>query len=333
MPLSASIANMRQRDFIRLMDFSAQELEQLLLLAATMKAGHDRHPYLAGRNVGLLFAARSTRTRVSFQVAVSQLGGHPAQYDAADLHMSTYESLKDTGSVLGRYLDAIVIRMFDMSAYGQARASLDNLAHYSRAPLINALDDKDHPCQTMADLLTLRERFGQEYTRKRLVMTWAYSERQQSPGVLHSMLTAAALLGMRVTFAHPPGFELDDEYLAFARQAARTSGAAIDVCHSLHEAAEGADVIYAKTWKSLHLPTDDEQRLKERIRDDWRVSSEHFARANPGAVYMDCMPFIRGQQVTAEIADGERSIIYDQAENRLHAQKAILAALIGSDQS
>jgi ornithine carbamoyltransferase len=319
---------MRGRDFISLMDCSAAELEQLLELAVVLKAGDTCPPYLAGLNVGLLFAARSTRTRVSFQVAVSKLGGHAEQYNDQDMHMSTYETLKDTAAVLGRYLDAIVVRLYDMSAYGRGRASLNTLAEFSRAPIINALDDKDHPCQVMADLLTLKERFGEGYKRKRLVMTWAYSERQQSPGVLHSMLTAAALLGMHVTFAHPAGFELDPEYLAFAERAARESGARINFSQSLDEAAYGADVIYAKSWKSLTMPSAEEQQFKERIRHAWCVSSAHFQRANPAALYMDCMPFIRGQQVTAEVVDGERSIIYDQAENRLHAQKAILASLL-----
>lgn len=322
------VSSMRQADFIALKDFSAEQLDQLVELAAAMKADRQQPKYLADKNVGLLFAARSTRTRVSFQVAVNQLGGQAAQYDTADLHLSVYEPIKDTAAVMGRYLDAVVVRLFDMSRYGQGRESLRTMAEYSQAPIINALDDKDHPCQVMADLLTLRERFGPDYRRKKLVMTWAYSERQQSPGVLHSMLSAAALLGMRVTFAHPEGFELDPEYTAFAQGAARESGAQIDFSRSLEEAAEGADVIYAKTWQSLTLPAEQEQRYKAELRETWRVSDAHFALANPGAAYMDCMPFIRGQQVTAEVADGPRSIIYDQAENRLHAQKAILASIM-----
>jgi ornithine carbamoyltransferase len=321
---AAPLAHLRNKDFIHLLDLSKADLERLVDLALAMKQGRNKEKYLVDKNIGLIFMMKSTRTRVSFQVATSQLGGHAEQYNAEDMHLSTYETLMDTAAVLGRYLDGIVLRMFNLDQYGQGRDMMQTIAKYADVPVVNALDEKDHPCQVLADLVTLKELFGDQYRQKKLVMTWAYSERYQSPGVLHSMLTAAAILGMNVTFAHPSGYELDEEYLAFARN----SGSAITFCNDLSEAAEGADVIYTKSWKSLTLPKADEQLLKEQIRDQWCVTPQHFKLANPGARFMDCMPFIRGQQVAAEVADGAQSVIYTQAENRLHAQKAILASLL-----
>jgi ornithine carbamoyltransferase len=159
-------------------------------------------------------------------------------------------------------------------------------------------------------------------------MTWGYSKRQKSLGVLHSMMTAGSMLGMDLHFVHPKGFELDEQYVEFSRESMKKSGGSLEFSNDLMEASEGADVIYVKNWKSLKMTKEEEEQFKEGIQPDWCVNSEHFKRANPGALYMDCMPFIRGEQVTAEVADGPNSIIYDQAENRLHSQKAILASLL-----
>lgn len=320
--------NIKNRDFISLLNFNEAELEGLINLALEMKAGRVTEQYLKGKYLGLLFTVASTRTRISFQVGAAQLGAHAEYYNASDLQLSNHESLRDTASVMSRFLDAIIVRLYDMNCYGQGREGLLTIAENADIPVINALDDKDHPCQVMADILTLRERFGEDYKKKKVVMAWGYSKRQKSLGVLHSMLTAASLLGMNIRFAHPNGYELDEEYLSFAEREMTKSGGTLEFSNDLMEAAEGADVIYVKNWKSLKLSKDEEDKFKYEIRDDWCVSSEHFKRANPEAYYMDCMPFIRGEQVTAEVADGTQSIIYDQAENRLHMQKAIMASLI-----
>jgi ornithine carbamoyltransferase len=320
--------NIKNRDFISLKDFSREELESLVALALELKHGDDRTEYLKGMNLGMLFTVASTRTRVSFQVGARQLGGHAEYYNSRDMQLSNHESLMDTASVLSRYLDAIIVRMYDMTAYGQGREGINTLARYADVPVINALDCTDHPCQVMADVLTMREKFGSGFRKKKVVMAWGYSKRQKSLGVLHSMMTAGSLLGMDVTFAHPKGFELDEEYVSFAAREAERSGARISYSNDLLEASEGADVIYVKNWKSLQMSREEEEQYKESIKQDWCVTSEHFRRANEGAVYMDCMPFIRGEQVTAEVADGPQSIIYDQAENRLHMQKAVMAALL-----
>lgn len=320
--------NLKNRDFIDLQDFSRAELESLIALAMAMKYGDDRERYLDNKNLGMLFTVASTRTRISFQVGARQLGGHAEYYNSADLQLSNHESLMDTASVMSRYLDALIVRMYDMQAYGQGRESIRTIAKYADIPVINALDDIGHPCQVMADILTLREKFGEQYRSKKIVMAWGYSKRQKSLGVLHSMMTAGSLLGMNVTFAYPEGFDLEEKYVSAARAALESSGGTLAVSNDLLEASEGADVIYVKNWKSLQMSKDEEKDYKEGIKQDWCVTSEHFRRANPGAFYMDCMPFIRGEQVTAEVADGPQSIIYDQAENRLHMQKAIMAAII-----
>jgi ornithine carbamoyltransferase len=319
---------MRNRDFLNLMDFSRDELEQLLKLAADMKAGKDRERYLQDKYLGLLFGVASTRTRISFQVGASQLGGHAEYYNASDLQLSNHESLMDTAAVMSRFLDAIIVRQYDMNNYGQGAENLKTLAQHASVPVINALNDKDHPCQVMSDLLTLKEKYGEAYRNKKIVMAWGYSKRQKSLGVPQSLMTAGSLLGMNLRFVYPKGFELDGEYLAFARRALRESGGTMEFSNDLREASEGADVIYVKNWKSLKMKREEEDIFKYEIRHDWCVDEEHFRRANPGAYYMDCMPFIRGEQVTAEVADGPNSIIYDQAENRLHMQKAIMASLI-----
>jgi ornithine carbamoyltransferase len=319
---------MKNRDFINLMGFESAELEALIEFAIKIKAGGDKKSYLKDKFIGLLFSVASTRTRVSFQVAARHLGGHAEHLNTADLQISNQESLIDTAAVMSRFLDAIIIRMYDMNFYGMGRESLNTIAQHSKAPVINALDDKDHPCQVMADLLTLREKWGADYKKKKLVMAWGYSKRLKSLGVLHSMMTAGSLLGMNVRFAYPKGYELDEEYVAFARRAVKESGGTLEFSNNLNEASEGADAIYVKNWKSLKMSREEDERFRGEIRNEWCVNSGHFKRANPGALYMDCMPFIRGEQVTAEVADGEQSIIYDQAENRLHMQKAIMASII-----
>lgn len=321
--------NMNGRDFISLKDFTKDELEGLIDLAERMKAGEDTQQHLKDKYFGMLFTVASTRTRISFQVGARQLGAHAEFYPSECLQLSNQESLQDTAAVMSRFLDGLIIRTYDMTSYGKGRNDILTMAKYANVPVINALDDKDHPCQVMADVLTLSEKFGKDYKKKKVVMTWGYTRRQKSLGVLHSMMSAGALLGMNLRFAYPKGYELDEEYVAFASEAMRDSGGTLEFSHDLNEASEGADVIYAKNWKSLSMSKEKDAEYRDSIKEEWRISSQHFKRANPGACYMDCMPFIRGEQVTAEVADSENSIIYTQAENRLHMQKAIMASILG----
>lgn len=320
--------NLRNRDFISLMNYNQEELESLLSFALDIKSGQDTHRYLADKNIGLLFSVASTRTRISFQVGVNELGGHAEFYNYNDLQLVNHESLIDTAAVMNRYLDGLVIRMYDMEQYGKGREALDLIARHADIPVINALDDKDHPCQVMGDILTLKEKYGDDYKNKKVVFTWGYSWRQKSPGVPHSMMIAASLLGMNITFAYPEGFDLDRDYVDFARRAAARFGGKLEFSNNLTEAVEDADVIYVKSWKALYLPGEEDSRIRSEVRDQWCVSDRHLKRANPGVYFMNCLPIIRGEQATSEVVDGTHSIIYDEAENRLHIQKAIMGALI-----
>jgi len=313
-------------NFIDLRDFTREDLENILSIAAAIKAGElDVSDLLKGKNFGLLFKSASTRTRISFQVGIRQMGGFPEHLKMADLQISNHESLKDTASVLGRYLDGLIIRMYDIDKYGWGRESLKTFAKYSKIPIINALDDKDHPCQVMADLLTLKEKFGENYKRKKIVFTWAYADRQKSPGVPQAMLSAGSILGMDITFAYPEGFDLDPAYVEDAKIAIELSGGTLNFSNNLMEASKGADVIYAKSWKALSKTEEEDFEIRKRVRQDWTISNKHFEKANSGALFMNCLPIIRGEQATAEIIDRPDSILYDEAENRLHAQKGILA--------
>ena len=323
-----SVADLHGRHFLRLRDFTGDQLEAILALAADLKAGRDRRPHLAGRNLGLLFGVASTRTRVSFHVAARQLGGDAEGYDFAQLQVSNDESLIDTAAVLGRYLDALVVRMYDLSRYGWGQQGLETMARAAGVPVINALTDVEHPCQVIADVLTVRETFGDDWRARKVVLTWAWAKRQKSRGVTHSWLAAAALLGMDLTVAAPAGYEPDADYLDFARRAASVSGGRLRFSDDLDAACAGADVIYAKSWMSTRGGRDDDERLRAGLRH-WRVGRRHFERANDGAVFMDCMPLIRGDEADADVVDGPMSIRYQEAENRLHSQKAILAALLG----
>jgi ornithine carbamoyltransferase len=322
------VRSLAGKDLLGLKDLGADELLHVLDLAAELKSGSRNGRPLDGRYLGMLFTVPSTRTRISFQVAAHRLGAHAEHYSPDQLQLSNHESLIDTAEVMNRYIDGLIVRLYDMSRYGEGRRSLELLAERFDGPVINALDDKEHPCQILADVMTVRERFGESFRDKKVVLSWAWAERQKSPGVTHSWLCAAALLGMRLTVACPPGFEPDAEYLRFAEDTARASGATIELSRDLDEAAAGADVIYAKSWMSLRGGREEDAALRRDLRH-WRVAKRHFERANSGAVFMDCMPLIRGDEADADVVDGPRSVRYDEAENRLHAQQAVLAALLG----
>lgn len=320
--------SLQGQDFIDLRQFSANELDSLIRLAAGIKSGEiDVSQTLKGKMFGLLFSVASTRTRISFQAAVGQMGGHAEYLGADQLQLSNQENLTDTAQVMSRYLSGIIVRMYNMKQYGQGRASLEQLADNASVPVINALDDKDHPCQVLADLLTMKEKFGKGFKKKKLVFTWAYTERQKSLGVPHSMMVAGSLLGMNMVFAYPPGFDLDKEYTRFATETAAGTGAEISFTNDLMGATEGADIIYVKSWKALGMSSEEDKEARQRVRTEWVIGNKHFERANADAIYMDCLPVIRGEQTLAEVVDGPRSVIYDEAENRLHAQKAILHAI------
>jgi len=328
---------MKGKDFISVMDFSREELETILEVAAYLKtklAVEEPHELLKGKSLGMLFASPSTRTRLSFSTGIYQLGGQAQVYSPQELQLKNKESWKDTGEMISRFLDGFAIRLYNLKAqmgadsyeYGDARRVLRALAETARIPVINMLDDKEHPCQIMADIMTMVEKFGVDYKKKKMVMGWAYDDRAKSAGVPQTMVAAGALLGMNITLAYPPEegcYDIDPEYLEFAQKAAAASGGSITVENDIWKASEGADVIYCKSWARQ---PDVHAEKGPKYAEDWCISHKHFERANSQAIYMHCLPAKRGKEVTdALIDDPAISIVNDEAENRLHVQKAIMA--------
>jgi ornithine carbamoyltransferase len=199
------------------------------------------------------------------------------------------------------------------------------MAEAADIPVFNALDDKEHPFQIMADIMTMIEKLGPNWREKKVVMSWAYSERVKSAGVPQTMAVAASLLGMNLTFAYPKKYDVDPEYMAFANKAAEQSGAKINVVNDVFEASKDADVIYAKSWGSFLMKPEEDQEYRKQFKNDWCISKKHFDLANKQAIFMHCQPADRNFEVTDEIIDGPMSVVYDEAENRLHTEKAILA--------
>ena len=324
--------DMRGKDFVTLMDYSAEEIETILSVGFDLKrqnAMGQPHELLKNKTLGMLFAQPSTRTRVSFETGMTQLGGHAQYYSEDTMQRKNKETWEDTGLVLSRYLNALMVRLYDLEEYGMARDIMNEIRKSTTIPVINGLDDKEHPCQCMGDLMTIQEKLGADWKKKKIVMSWAYAERIKSPGVPQAMLLACSLLGADLTLAYPKGYELDDEYMAFAKNAAAKSGSKITVTNDIYDACTDADVIYAKSWGSTHgMPKPEDKEYRKQFEEDWRISDKHFALAKPVSYYMHPLPAARGEEVDDSVIDGPHSIVYDQAENRLHAQKAVLALLM-----
>jgi len=320
--------SLRGRDFISLMDFSREELETILDVSFDLKqknAVGAPHEYLKNKTLAMIFANPSTRTRTSFEAAMTELGGHAQFHTPQVMQIAHHETWIDTAKVLDRYVHGIMIRMYGLERYGMAREMLRVMADAARIPIYNALDDKEHPFQIMADIMTMIEKLGPNWREKKVVMSWAYSERVKSAGVPQTMAIAAALLGMNLTLAYPKRYDVDPDYMAFANKAAEQSGAKIEVVNDVYEAAKGADVIYAKSWGSFLMDPEEDKEYRKQFRDDWCISKKHFDVANKRAIFMHCLPADRNLEVKDEVIDGPMSVVYDEAENRLHTEKAVLA--------
>jgi ornithine carbamoyltransferase len=327
---------LKGRDFLTLLDYSREDLEAILNLAFDLKrklASGERHHLLEDKNLGMLFCSPSTRTRTSFETGMSQLGGHAQYFGIETIQSHLAENWVDTAQVFSRYLDGLVVRLARLPAplpalkYGECRQILELMADNASIPLVNAMDDEEHPCQTMADIMTIMEKFGPDFKKKKIAVPWVQYKHWVSPGMAHSTALAGATLGMHLTYAYPPGFDLDPKYMDEAKRRSEQSGATIEITSSLNEACEDADVILATYWGSV--PNKDEDaRLREPL-TDWYISKKHFDMANKNAIFMNCMPLQRGIQATAEVVDGPMSAIYDEAENRLHTEKAILSLIMG----
>jgi ornithine carbamoyltransferase len=307
--------HLRGRDFVRIGAWSRAELETVLDLAGELKELQRRrepHELLPGRALGMIFQKPSTRTRVSFEVGIAQLGGFALHLAAQDLQLGRGETIKDTASVLSRYLDAIMIRTF-------AQADVEELAEHADLPVLNGLTDSAHPCQALADLMTIRERLGRlEGVRL------AYLG--DGNNVCASLMVGAARFGMSFVAATPPGYEPEDEAVRAAREAAGESGATIELVHDPSEAARGAQVLYTDVWASMGQEEERDARLRDLA--GFGIDADTVALAERGALVLHCLPAHYGEEITEEVLYGPQSAVWDQAENRLHAQKALMALVI-----
>lgn len=307
--------NLKGKDLLSLRDWSAEEIWEVLQTAEYLKicryAGRPVE-LLSGRTLAMIFTKPSTRTRVSFEVAMTHLGGHALYLSANDLQLGRGETIADTGRVLSRYVDGIMIRTFK-------QGDVEELAAGASVPVINGLTDDFHPCQVLADLLTIYEK------RRRIRgLTLAYIG--DGNNMAHSLMLGGAKLGMNVVCASPEGFRPDPNVVELASSAASVAGAEISVVESAAEAASGADVVYTDVFVSMGQDADRDRKL--RALAGYQVTEAVMAKAAPDAIFMHCLPAHRGEEVAAEVIDGPRSVVFDEAENRLHAQKALLALVM-----
>jgi ornithine carbamoyltransferase len=302
------------KHFLRDDDLSAGEQGEVLDLAARLKVERYQHKPLAGpKPVAVIFEKPSLRTRVSFEAGIAELGGHPLVIDAQTTHFARGETIEDAAAVLSRYVSAIVIRTF-----GDDRVR--KLADGSRVPVVNALTDGFHPCQLLADLLTVRERVGPTAG-----VSLAYVG-DTANNMSHSYLLAGALAGMHVRVAGPVGFDPNQSIVDDARRLAKANGGSVRVLRDPYEAVENVEVIATDTWTSMGHEHDGTDRIKPFL--PYQVNAKLLGAARPGAVVLHCLPAHRGEEVTDGVMDSERSIVFQQAGNRMHAQKALLKWLL-----
>ncbi len=297
------------KDFLTLLDFSSDEIEKLLERAVALKAGKDSSSCpLIGKSIGLLFDKTSTRTRISFQTGIYQLGAQPIYINRNELQLGRGESIEDTAKVLSRYLHGIVIRTY-------AHSSIERLAANAEIPIVNGLTDLHHPCQALADMLTIKEQKGR---LKDIRMAYI----GDGNNVANSLLEAALLTGVDFIIACPKGYGPDQKIY----DKVVAGGAKVEIVSDPAKAAKNADVLYTDVWISMG-----QEREIERRRDifkRYQINKELLSKAKPDAIVMHCLPAHRGEEITADVLDSEQSVVIDQAENRLHTQKALLEMLI-----
>lgn len=305
-----------KHDFLSIADFSGQELLHLLDVSSAMKRYRaNYYETLRNRSVAMIFEKQSLRTHVTFDVGIHQLGGHPVYLTQADINLGKRESVYDTAKNLERWVDAIVVRTF-------AHSTCVDLADAISIPVINALTDLEHPCQAVGDFLTIREKLG-DLKNKKFVFVG------DGNNVCHSLMLMAARLGMTFIAVTPRGYTPDMNVFKLAVSAARDSGAVIDISHHPPEAVKHADVVYTDVWVSMGQEQQSEERLE--VFREFQVNRELLSHAKHHALFMHCLPAHRGQEVTDEVIDSSQSIVFDQAENRLHSEKAILVTLMNGD--
>ncbi len=298
----------RKRDFVSIPDFSTEELYETLDLAADLKSGREAGRPLAGKTLAMIFTKSSTRTRVSFEAGMFQLGGHALFLSSRDIQLGRGEPIRDTARVLSRYVDGIMIRTF-------AQEDVEQLAQFGSIPVINGLTDLLHPCQIMADVMTIRENFGSDLSGVKVA--WI----GDGNNMANSWLNAAHRLGFELRLAFPEGFEPDEEILQRAR-----SSTTVVTTSDPREAALGADVITTDVWASMGQ--EEEADARARAFTGYMVDDAIMDAGTERAIFLHCLPAHRGEEVSEEVFEGSRSRVFDQAENRLHVQKAIMLRLM-----
>jgi ornithine carbamoyltransferase len=305
---------MTKRDYLSVDDLSVEELGDLLTKAAKIKKKPSGYTnLLAGKQIAMIFEKPSTRTRVSFEAGINSMGGRAIVLRADELQLGRGETIEDTGRVLSRYVDAIVVRTFEQER-------LERLAAGASVPVVNALSDYAHPCQVLADLLTIQEHHGKKLKGTSL----AYIG--DGNNVTHSLLLAGAKMGMDMRVATPGDYASAPEVVERAQQIAAHTGGKVIVTDLVAEAAGGAQVLYTDVWTSMGQEAETEARLK--VFEPYRVNAEVVAMAARDVIVMHCLPAHRGEEIAAEVMDGNLAVVWDQAENRLHTQKALLAKLL-----
>ena len=319
--------NLRGRDLIGDLDFSKEEVETVLDVAWDLKrkrALGEPHPLLRDKVLAMLFFFSSTRTRGSFEAGMAQLGGHAAFIESKTTQIAHGDTPTEIGQIFGRYFDGIAIRHVD---WGIGNKYLNDVAKHSRSPVLNMQCDIYHPFQCLADLLTIIEKKGRDLRRKKVVVSWAYAASYQKPiSVPQSLILQLPRFGCDVVLAHPPEFKLMPDIMEQAREQARKHGAGFEVVNSMEAGFKEADVVYAKSWGALLTTTDQEEgaRIIKKY-EAWITDERKMKLAKPDAIYMHPLPADRNIEVTDQVIDGPNSVVFDEAENRLHAQKAVMA--------
>lgn len=309
------MVNLKGRDFLTLADFTQEEIQYLIDLSLDLKkrskAG-DRPNLLEGKTLGMIFQKSSTRTRVAFEAGMYQLGGYALFLSSNELQIGRGEPIQDTARVLARYVDGIMIRTF-------SHQEVIELAKYADIPVINGLTDSFHPTQALADLITIYEHKGKLQGLKLVYVG-------DGNNMAHSLLIAGGKMGMEVVVASPMGYDPEEKIVKIAQEAASQSGGKITITNDPLEAVVGADILYTDVWASMGQEKEAEIRKSEFV--GYQINTETLKLANPEAIVMHCLPAHRGEEITEEVLEGPQSVVFDEAENRLHAHKGILAAII-----
>ncbi len=319
------------RDLIGDLDFTKEEVETVLDVAFDLKrkrALNEPHPYLRDKVLAMLFFFSSTRTRGSFEAGMAQLGGHAAFIESKTTQIAHGDTPKEIGEIFGRYFDGIAIRHCDWKLGNQY---LNAVAKYSRSPILNMQCDIYHPFQCLADLMTIIEKKGRDLRRKKMVVSWAYAESYSKPiSVPQSLILQMPRFGLDVILAHPPEFKLMPEIMEQAKQEARKYSTGFEVMDDMDNAIKDADIVYAKSWGPLVLTSDaKEGETITKKYSSWITDERKMKLAKEDAIYMHPLPADRNIEVTDAVIDGPNSVVFDQAENRLHAQKAVMALTMG----